>query len=62
MIYCDVVIFSPGLQLLIMIINLLSLDFHVISSSSNTVCHEVLCNNSCSSNHGIKHFLVCTLG
>ena len=52
MIYWDVVIFSLGLQLLIMIINLSFFkDFHVISSSSNAVCHDVLCNNSCSSNH-----------
>ena len=43
MIYWDIGIFSLGLQLLIMIINLTFFkDFHVISSSSNTVCHDVL--------------------
>ena len=52
MMYWDVVILSPGLQVLIMIINLLFfLDFHVINNNSNAVCHDVLCNNSSSSNH-----------
>ena len=31
--------------------SLIFLDFHVSSSSSNAVCHDVLCNNSRSSNH-----------
>ena len=61
-IYWDVVIFCLGMQLLIMIMSLSFVyDFHAISSSK-AVCHDVLCNNSCLSNHWIKHFLVCTLG
>ena len=49
MIYWDVVIFSPGLQLLIIIINLSF--FETFMSSAVAVCHDVLWSSSCSSNH-----------
>ena len=52
MIYWDVLIFSSGLQLLIIIINLSFFETFMSSAVAVMlfVCHDVLHNSSCSSN------------